>query len=89
VLLYLHGGGFTVGSLDTHDSLCRQLSAAQRRAVVALDYRLAPEHRFPTAAGRRLGQPALAGAGRGPMPWAWMRGDWPSAATARAARSQR
>jgi acetyl esterase len=49
VLLYLHGGGFTVGSLTTHDVLCRQLSRQGHCAVVSLDYRLAPEHRFPTA----------------------------------------
>lgn len=49
VLLYLHGGGFTVGSLTTHDSLCRALSQQGQCAVVSLDYRLAPEHRFPTA----------------------------------------
>ncbi|MGA0610997.1 alpha/beta hydrolase [Caldimonas sp. KR1-144] len=49
VLLYLHGGGFTVGGLDTHDSLCRQLALRSGCAVVSLDYRLAPEHRFPTA----------------------------------------
>jgi len=49
VLLYLHGGGFVIGSLDTHDSLCRQLALRSGAAVVALDYRLAPEHRFPTA----------------------------------------
>lgn len=49
VLLYLHGGGFTVGSLTTHDVLCRQLSRLSHCAVVSLDYRLAPEHRFPTA----------------------------------------
>ena len=49
VLLYLHGGGFTVGSLSTHDVLCRQLSLLGQCAVVSLDYRLAPEHRFPTA----------------------------------------
>ena len=48
-LLYLHGGGFTVGSLETHDSLCRQLAKRSGAAVLALDYRLAPEYRFPTA----------------------------------------
>lgn len=49
VLMYLHGGGFTVGSLTTHDVLCRQLSLLGHCAVVSLDYRLAPEQRFPTA----------------------------------------
>jgi acetyl esterase len=48
-LLYLHGGGFVIGSLETHDSLCRQLALRGGTAVVALHYRLAPEHRFPTA----------------------------------------
>jgi acetyl esterase len=48
-LLYLHGGGFTIGGLETHDSLCRQLARRSAAAVLALDYRLAPEHRFPTA----------------------------------------
>lgn len=49
VLLYLHGGGFTIGSLETHDSLCRQLALKSGAAVLSLDYRLAPEHRFPVA----------------------------------------
>ena len=49
VLLYYHGGGFTIGGLETHDSLCRQLSLRSGAAVVSLDYRLAPEHRFPAA----------------------------------------
>lgn len=49
VLLYLHGGGFTIGSIETHDSLCRQLALRSGAAVISLDYRLAPEHAFPAA----------------------------------------
>jgi len=50
VLLFFHGGGFTVGSVATHDILCRQLSLLAGVAVLSLDYRLAPAHKFPTAA---------------------------------------
>jgi acetyl esterase len=50
VLLYFHGGGFTIGSVATHDALCRHLSHLSHCAVVSVDYRLAPEHKFPTAA---------------------------------------
>ncbi|VWX63366.1 Carboxylesterase NlhH [Burkholderiales bacterium 8X] len=49
VLLYFHGGGFTVGSIATHDTLCRVLSQKSGCAVVSVEYRLAPAHRFPTA----------------------------------------
>ena len=48
-LLYFHGGGFTVGSVATHDILCRELARLAGCAVLSLDYRLAPAHRFPTA----------------------------------------
>lgn len=48
-LVYFHGGGFTVGSIGTHDGLCRQLCHLAQCAVVSVDYRLAPLHRFPTA----------------------------------------
>ncbi len=49
VLLYLHGGGYVVGSLDSHDVVCRRLALAGDFAVLAPDYRLAPEHPFPAA----------------------------------------
>ena len=49
VLLYFHGGGFTIGSIASHDKLCRELSRLAQCAVVSVDYRLAPEYRFPVA----------------------------------------
>lgn len=48
-LLYIHGGGWAVGGLDSHDFICFELAAALQVLVIAIDYRLAPEHPFPAA----------------------------------------
>jgi acetyl esterase len=50
VVVYFHGGGWVLGSRDTHDRICRALANRTGSAVVSVDYRLAPEHRFPAAA---------------------------------------
>jgi acetyl esterase len=49
-LVFFHGGGFTIGDLDSHDGICRLLVSESGARVVAVDYRLAPEHKFPAAA---------------------------------------
>lgn len=49
LVVFYHGGGWTIGSLDTHDNLCRALVNRADCAVVSVDYRLAPEHPFPAA----------------------------------------
>jgi acetyl esterase len=48
-LVYIHGGGWVVGNLDSHDKIMRLLALRSDAAVVGIDYRLAPEHKFPTA----------------------------------------
>ncbi|MEM7196423.1 MAG: alpha/beta hydrolase [Pseudomonadota bacterium] len=47
-ILYFHGGSFMLGSLESHDSICADLSEAAALPLIAVDYRLAPEHRHPT-----------------------------------------
>jgi acetyl esterase len=50
IVVFFHGGGWVVGTLDSYDPLCRALAAAVPAVVVSVDYRLAPEHRWPGAA---------------------------------------
>ncbi|MDD2861202.1 MAG: alpha/beta hydrolase [Acidiphilium sp.] len=49
-MVYLHGGGWVIGDLDTHDVVCRQLAQRTGAVIVAVDYRMGPEHKFPAAA---------------------------------------
>ncbi len=49
VLVFFHGGGWVIGDLDSHDTVCRELANGAGIAVLAVDYRMGPEHRFPAA----------------------------------------
>ena len=49
LLVYFHGGGWTIGDLNSHDGVCRSLANKSGHAVLSVDYRLAPEHKFPAA----------------------------------------
>jgi acetyl esterase len=48
-LVFFHGGGWVIGNLETHDVVCRKLAAEGELIVISVDYRLAPEHKFPAA----------------------------------------
>ncbi|MSP26770.1 MAG: alpha/beta hydrolase [Myxococcales bacterium] len=48
-LVYFHGGGFVAGSIESHDAVCRDLATGARCRVLSVEYRLAPEHKFPAA----------------------------------------
>src|SRR6202011_4677840 len=48
-LVFFHGGGWVIGNLETHDVVCRKLALEGELMVVSVDYRLAPEHKFPAA----------------------------------------
>src|SRR5438309_1285639 len=49
VHVFFHGGGWVIGDIETHDVVCRQLTAEAGVSVISVDYRLAPEHKFPAA----------------------------------------
>ena len=55
LVVYLHGGGWVIGDLQTHDRACRRLASASGLSVLALDYRLAPEHPWPAAVDDAVG----------------------------------
>lgn len=50
VIVYFHGGGWVIGDLESHDTVCRELAARSGATLISVDYRLAPEHVFPAAA---------------------------------------
>lgn len=55
VLVFFHGGGWVIGNLDTHDIVCRKLAQEGELIVISVDYRLAPEHKFPAAVDDAMG----------------------------------
>ena len=77
--MFFHGGGWVIGSLNTHDRQARAFANATGAVVVAIDYRLAPEHKFPVRHRGRF--PRVVGSRRRPGRWASMLAGWRFAAT--------
>jgi acetyl esterase len=67
LLVYLHGGGWVLGSLDSHDNVCRALANGSGHAVLSIDYRLAPEHPFPAGLEDSVGAVRWAHANAGSL----------------------
>src|SRR5262249_43390474 len=65
-LVFYHGGGWVIGDLYTHDGLCRSITNAARCAVLSVDYRLAPEFKYPVAVEASYAALVLGGRPRGP-----------------------
>jgi acetyl esterase len=66
-VVYFHGGGWTCGDLDTHDSVCRGIAVHGRCSVVAVDYRMGPEHKFPAAVEDAIAAVKWVSANAGPL----------------------
>jgi acetyl esterase len=66
-LVYFHGGGWVIGDLDTHDGVCRLIANAGGCAVISVDYRLAPEHKFPAAVHDAVAATEWVAANAGPL----------------------
>ena len=62
VIVYFHGGGWVIGAIDEFDTMARKLAERTSCAVVLVDYRLAPEHRYPGRRRRLLRRPRVDGA---------------------------
>jgi acetyl esterase/lipase len=66
-LVFFHGGGWVIGNLDTHDVACRKLADAGALIVISVDYRLAPEHKFPAAVDDAIVATKWVAANAGPL----------------------
>src|SRR5229473_2303817 len=66
-LVFFHGGGWVIGDLDSHDVVCRKLADEGELIVISIDYRLAPEHKFPAAVDDAITAPAWIAANAGKL----------------------